>query len=66
MLARMFRLAAAAALLASTSPALAGGASNFTLVNGTGAGLSELSIPAREPRTGSRSAQHRRPVLEVP
>jgi hypothetical protein len=44
MLARMFRLAAAAALLAFASPAFAGGASNFTLVNGTGAGLSELSI----------------------
>jgi len=44
MLARMFRLAAAAALLASASPALAGGASNFTIVNGTGTGLAELSI----------------------
>jgi hypothetical protein len=43
MLARMKRLAVAAFLALSASPALAG-ASNFTLVNGTGAGISELSI----------------------
>ena len=31
-------------LFLAASPAFAGGASNFTLVNGTGAALSELSI----------------------
>ena len=31
-------------LMASTSPALAGGAANFTLVNGTGGPLADLSI----------------------
>jgi hypothetical protein len=44
MLARMKRLAILGLLAASGSPALAGGASNFTLVNGTGASLAELSI----------------------
>jgi hypothetical protein len=39
----MKRLALIAALLVPASPAFAG-ASNFTLVNGTSAGLSELSI----------------------
>jgi hypothetical protein len=39
----MKRLAIVAALLASSSPALAG-ASNFSLVNGTGGGLSEVTI----------------------
>ena len=33
-----------AALAALSSPAVAGGASNFTLVNGTNAALAELSI----------------------
>ncbi|MFL6752357.1 MAG: hypothetical protein ACJ8FL_03915 [Sphingomicrobium sp.] len=41
----MSRLALAAALtLASAAPALAAGASNFTLVNGTGGGISDVSI----------------------
>lgn len=40
----MKRLAIVALVAASASPAAAGGASNFTLVNGTGAALSELSI----------------------
>ena len=44
MLARMKRLVALAVLAASASPALAAGASGFTLVNGTGASLAELSI----------------------
>jgi hypothetical protein len=39
----MERLVVLAFLAASASPALAG-ASNFTLVNGTGTGLAELSI----------------------
>jgi hypothetical protein len=39
----MKRLAITAALLATSSPALAG-ASNFTLVNGTGGGISEVTI----------------------
>jgi hypothetical protein len=39
----MKKLALLAALLASPSPLFAG-ASNFTLVNGTGGGLSDLSI----------------------
>jgi hypothetical protein len=39
----MKRLAIIAALLATSSPALAG-ASNFTLVNGTGGGISEVAI----------------------
>ena len=39
----MKRLIAFAALLSSAAPALAG-ASNFTLVNSTGAALAELSI----------------------
>jgi hypothetical protein len=43
MLARMKRLVAAALVAASASPAFAG-ASAFTLVNGTGASLAELSI----------------------
>jgi hypothetical protein len=41
--ARMSRLVIAALMLASPAPAFAG-ASNFTLVNGTGSGLAELSI----------------------
>ena len=40
----MKRLVILAALAASASPAMAGGASNFTLVNGTNAALAELSI----------------------
>jgi hypothetical protein len=44
MLARMKRLMSLALLAASASPALATGASNFALVNGTGAALAELSI----------------------
>jgi hypothetical protein len=40
----MKRLIWSALLAASASPALAAGASNFTLVNGTGATLAELSI----------------------
>ena len=43
MLARMKRIAIAALLALSASPALAG-ASNFTLINGTGVGISDLSI----------------------
>jgi hypothetical protein len=44
MLARMKSLLAIALLLVTASPASAAGASNFTLVNGTGAALAELSI----------------------
>ena len=44
MLTRMKRLALLAALAAFASPAFAAGASNFTLVNGTGVTLAELSI----------------------
>jgi len=44
MLARMKRLALLAILAASASPALAAGASNFTLVNGTGVALADVSI----------------------
>ena len=44
MLARMKRLALLAILAASAAPALAAGASNFTLVNGTGAALADVSI----------------------
>jgi hypothetical protein len=44
MLARMKSLLAIALLLLTASPASAAGASNFTLVNGTGAPLAELSI----------------------
>jgi hypothetical protein len=45
MLTRMKRLRVIAALAAAiASPAVAGGASNFTLVNGTGVSLAELSI----------------------
>jgi len=45
MLAGMVRSALAALLFSlSASPALAAGASNFTLVNGTSSGLGELSI----------------------
>ena len=44
MLARMKSLLAIALLLVTASPASAAGASNFTLVNGTGAPLSEVSI----------------------
>jgi hypothetical protein len=40
----MKRFVILAALAASASPALAAGASNFTLVNGTNAALAELSI----------------------
>jgi hypothetical protein len=44
MLARMKRLVILAVMAVSASPAFAAGASNFTLVNGTGAGLASLSI----------------------
>ncbi len=44
MLARMKRLALLGLLAATASSAIAAGASSFTLVNGTGAGLAELSI----------------------
>ena len=44
MLARMKRLALLAILAASAAPALAAGASNFTLVNGTGVALADVSI----------------------
>jgi len=44
MLASMKRLALMAVMAASAAPALAAGASNFTLVNGTGAALAQLSI----------------------
>jgi hypothetical protein len=44
MLRRMKRLMLLALLAASADPAFAAGASNFTLVNGTGAGLAQLSI----------------------
>ena len=44
MLGRMKRLVCFALLAAYAVPALAAGASNFTLVNATGAGLAELSI----------------------
>jgi len=40
----MKSLLAIALLLVTASPASAAGASNFTLVNGTGAALAELSI----------------------
>jgi len=40
----MKRLVVIAALAAFGSPAVAGGASDFTLVNGTGVGLTQLSI----------------------
>ncbi|MFL6765231.1 MAG: hypothetical protein ACJ8FO_08565 [Sphingomicrobium sp.] len=40
----MTRVAALAMLAIIAAPAFAAGASNFTLVNGTGAGLAELSI----------------------
>lgn len=44
MLADMRKLALFAALVSAAGPALAAGASNFTLVNGTGGSLGELSI----------------------
>ena len=44
MLRRMKRLMVLALLAATAQPAYAAGASNFTLVNGTGASLAELSI----------------------
>ena len=44
MLAPMKRLMSLALLAASASPALSAGASGFTLVNGTGTALAELSI----------------------
>ena len=44
MFARMKRLALLAVLAVSAAPALAAGASNFTLVNGTGVSLADLSI----------------------
>ena len=44
MLRRMKRLMILALLGATAQPALAAGASNFTLVNGTGAALGALSI----------------------
>ena len=40
----MWKIAVLASLLVTTAPALAAGASNFTLVNGTGGALSALSI----------------------
>ena len=40
----MKRVALAALLVACASPALAGGAQNFMLVNGTNASLAQLSI----------------------
>jgi len=40
----MKRLVVLAALAAFSSPAIAGGASDFTLVNGTGVSLTQLSI----------------------
>ena len=40
----MKRLALLAILVSSASPALSAGASNFTLVNGTGVSLADLSI----------------------
>jgi hypothetical protein len=40
----MKRLVLTAVILAIASPALAAGASNFTLVNGTGGALAQLSI----------------------
>jgi len=49
MVAAMKKLALAALIVACGSPALAG-ASNFTLVNGTGGALAELSIA----RSGTR------------
>ena len=44
MLGRMTRLIALGALAILATPAFAGGASDFTLVNGTSAALAELSI----------------------
>jgi len=44
MLGRMTRLMILAALAAAATPALADGAADFLLVNGTGAPLAELSI----------------------
>jgi hypothetical protein len=44
MLADMGKVILCAALLAAAAPALAAGASDFTLVNGTGSALSGLSI----------------------
>jgi hypothetical protein len=44
MLVRMKRLVAFAILAVSAAPALAAGASNFALVNGTGVVLADLSI----------------------
>lgn len=44
MLADMRKIALFAALLLAAGPALAAGAGNFTLVNGTGGSLGELSI----------------------
>jgi len=42
--AAMNKLALFAITLVFAAPALAGGASNFTLVNGTGGGISDVSI----------------------
>jgi hypothetical protein len=44
MIVRMKRLILVALLAVSASPALSAGASGFTLVNGTGAALADLSI----------------------
>ena len=44
MFVRMKRLVLVALIAASASPAYAGGASNFTIVNATGASLAQLSI----------------------
>jgi hypothetical protein len=40
----MSKIALGAVLALAAAPAFAAGAANFTLVNGTGAGLAELSI----------------------
>lgn len=50
MLERMRRVVIATLIAAVAAPAFAGGASSFTLVNGTGAALTQLSIR----RTGTQ------------
>jgi hypothetical protein len=67
MFARMKRLTLLALLAASAAPAFAAGASNFTLVNGTGASLADLSIRRAgtqdwKPLGAAPSAGARRPV----
>jgi len=44
MLQRMTRVALLTLMLVTASPAFAGGASNFTLINGTAGALADLSI----------------------